>query len=188
MKFGRKLKTDIYGEWKDYYLDYSKLKQLLKDGTLGTRWTPSREREFQQLLEQELEKIHNFQRAKVGQYSLSLEQAKSLDIQTAELASRIREAETAVKKLVSDYDDGEEHVHADSPNHDIEAGDPDDDEESDVDSEDATEEKFRELEEEVATLVADVHDLALYTKMNFTGFIKIVKVGVCPLSATFVHN
>ena len=31
------------------------------------------------------------------------------------------------------------------------------------------------LQEQVAILVADVHDLALYTKLNFTGFIKIVK-------------
>ena len=39
-------------------------------------------------------------------------------------------------------------------------------------------ERFHGLEEEVATLVADVHDLALYTKLNFTGFIKIIKVSV----------
>jgi SPX domain protein involved in polyphosphate accumulation len=31
------------------------------------------------------------------------------------------------------------------------------------------------LEEEVSVLVADVHDLALFTKLNFTGFVKIVK-------------
>lgn len=58
--------------------------------------------------------------------------------------------------------------------------DDDDDEEDDGDvnsdlSIDAIEERFRELEEEVAILVADVHDLALFTKLNFTGFIKIVK-------------
>jgi SPX domain protein involved in polyphosphate accumulation len=35
----------------------------------------------------------------------------------------------------------------------------------------------RLLQEQVAILVADVHDLALYTKLNFTGFIKIVKAG-----------
>ena len=45
-------------------------------------------------------------------------------------------------------------------------------------SEASYDEKFKELEEEVATLVADVHDLALYTKLNFTGFVKIVKVSV----------
>lgn len=38
------------------------------------------------------------------------------------------------------------------------------------------EEQFRYLEEVVATLVADVHDLALYTKLNLTGFMKILKV------------
>ena len=41
---------------------------------------------------------------------------------------------------------------------------------------DALEEQFHFLEEEVATLVADVHDLALYTKLNITGFMKILKV------------
>lgn len=41
---------------------------------------------------------------------------------------------------------------------------------------DALEDRFHGLEEEVATLVADVHDLALYTKLNITGFMKILKV------------
>lgn len=41
---------------------------------------------------------------------------------------------------------------------------------------DALEDQFVALEEEVATLVADVHDLALYTKLNITGFMKILKV------------
>lgn len=56
--------------------------------------------------------------------------------------------------------------------------DEDDQDQDDVNSDlsiDAIEERFRELEEEVAILVADVHDLALFTKLNFTGFIKIVK-------------
>lgn len=41
--------------------------------------------------------------------------------------------------------------------------------------EDEVEDRFREFEDEVAVLVADVHDLALFTKLNFTGFQKIVK-------------
>lgn len=49
----------------------------------------------------------------------------------------------------------------------------DDGEVSDIS--DSNDDKFRELEEEVAILVADVHDLALYSKLNFTGFMKIVK-------------
>lgn len=54
-----------------------------------------------------------------------------------------------------------------------------DDEGSDAMSIDALEDQFLVLEEEVATLVADVHDLALYTKLNITGFMKILKVRVC---------
>jgi len=52
-----------------------------------------------------------------------------------------------------------------------------DDDES-TQSIDTLEEQFRFLEEEVATLVADVHDLALYTKLNITGFMKILKVRI----------
>ena len=51
-----------------------------------------------------------------------------------------------------------------------------DDEGDDAMSIDALEDQFALLEEEVATLVADVHDLALYTKLNITGFMKILKV------------
>jgi hypothetical protein len=52
----------------------------------------------------------------------------------------------------------------------------DEHEESDPESFDALENRFHGLEEEVATLVADVHDLALYAKLNITGFMKILKV------------
>ena len=51
-----------------------------------------------------------------------------------------------------------------------------DDEDEELRSVDALEDQFQDLEEEVATLVADVHDLALYTKLNITGFMKILKV------------
>jgi hypothetical protein len=78
MKFGRKIKaciqkagsgfqfsdtvqTDIYTEWRGYYLDYTKLKKYLKGGT----WTQDREDGFVQILEGELEKIQSFQASKV---------------------------------------------------------------------------------------------------------------------------
>ena len=57
----------------------------------------------------------------------------------------------------------------------------DDEGKSSDESYDALEERFHGLEEEVAILVADVHDLALYTKLNITGFMKILKVGIFPV-------
>lgn len=47
---------------------------------------------------------------------------------------------------------------------------------------DSIEEQWHLLDEEVTILVADVHDLALYSKLNITGFMKILKVCV------FVHS
>lgn len=59
-----------------------------------------------------------------------------------------------------------------------EGSDDEGDLEGSGDSYDELEELFHTLEVEVATLVADVHDLALYTKLNITGFLKILKVCV----------
>ena len=74
-------------------------------------------------------------------------------------------------------------VHQDAGSDDDDDDDDDDDEgdtlatdDESAQSLDALEEQFHFLEEEVATLVADVHDLALYTKLNITGFMKILKV------------
>ena len=51
----------------------------------------------------------------------------------------------------------------------------DDEFDSDSDETDHFEERFQDLEENLANVIADVHDLALFTKLNYTGFLKIVK-------------
>ena len=38
-----------------------------------------------------------------------------------------------------------------------------------------TEEDFELLEEDVSDIIADVHDLAKFTQLNYTGFQKIIK-------------
>ncbi|GJE96248.1 SPX domain-containing protein [Phanerochaete sordida] len=180
MKFGRKISQDLYNEWRSYYLDYNLLKRELKARTTSHAWNAQDERDFIALLEKELDKIHDFQKAK-----------------TTELSRRIKDAEKAVKRLVSD-EYTEENADGQAPpqnghqrnttdaeaqqrRHGVsqDAG-SDDDTEDEMDSEDlhsvdALEDQFILLEEEVATLVADVHDLALYTKLNITGFMKILK-------------
>ncbi|KAJ7455230.1 VTC domain-containing protein [Mycena galericulata] len=177
MKFGRKISTDLYNEWRPFYLDYNLLKRELKNRTTGRGWAATDEKDFTDLLERELDKIHDFQKAK-----------------TTELSQRIRDAEKDVKRLVTeDAEYGprqhERHSSADpetqlrDDNYGLDGGS---DDESDTESEqdvssmgaesfDALEARFHGLEEEVANLVADVHDLALYTKLNITGFMKILK-------------
>ncbi|KNZ81814.1 Vacuolar transporter chaperone 4 [Termitomyces sp. J132] len=71
---------------------------------------------------------------------------------TSELARRIKDAEKDVERFVaSDHDQSHDSHRLETSDH------------------------FHGLEEEVANLVADVHDLALYTKLNITGFMKILK-------------
>ncbi|KAI0784297.1 SPX-domain-containing protein [Abortiporus biennis] len=173
MKFGRKISHDLYNEWRQYYIDYNLLKRELKDRTTSRNWSDNDEAEFTVLLEKELDKIHDFQKAK-----------------TSELSRRIKEAEKSVKHLVNEeylnsnegHDGHAVDAEAQRQQRQSEAtqdagsddDDPDDDDEE-LHSLDALEDQFMALEEEVATLVADVHDLALYTKLNFTGFMKILK-------------
>jgi SPX domain protein involved in polyphosphate accumulation len=59
------LKTDIYTEWREYYLDYTKLKKYIKENNKRGQWTQESEQGFINLLEMELEKIQNFQASKV---------------------------------------------------------------------------------------------------------------------------
>jgi len=115
-------------------------------------------------------------------------------IQTSELSRRIKEAEKDVQRLVAEElssDEPPEDSSNASPSSDPESlqapQDPyahdegSDDDITDDEGEQCYEEHFHGLEEEVAILVADVHDLALYTKLNITGFMKILKAS-CPVT------
>ncbi|KAI9439785.1 SPX-domain-containing protein [Lactarius indigo] len=202
MKFGRKISNDLYTEWRPFYIDYNLLKRELKARITSHGWNAADELEFTNMLEGELDKIHDFQKTK-----------------TTELSNRIKIAERQVRKLVSeefttpsptrhraaeasaaDAEDPEARRKHDTAQQDAGSDDDDTDDEGDTlatddesaQSVDALEEQFHFLEEEVATLVADVHDLALYTKLNITGFMKILKKHdkqtPTPLMQTFIQN
>lgn len=112
-------------------------------------------------------------------------------LKVAELSKRINDAETAVKRIVADYeDDDDDEFSAAHNNQDIEvavrsdvisaaddAGSDDDDDDDETASLHGLEEEFRRLEEEVATLVADVHDLALYTKVGGASAVNAISQG-----------
>lgn len=107
------------------------------------------------------------------------------------MSRRIREAEKDVRRLVveereriqvtlpqnrlaADPENQQRNSTAEDGGSDDDLSD-DDDHSTSGESFDALEDLFHGLEEEVANLVADVHDLALYTKLNITGFMKILK-------------
>src|SRR3954447_1026864 len=65
MRFGLTLRQSIYTPWKDYYIDYPKLKKLLKEDSVAdddAGWTEQDEGAFvEELLNVQLEKVNEFQ-------------------------------------------------------------------------------------------------------------------------------
>ncbi|VVT58568.1 uncharacterized protein SAPINGB_P006274 [Magnusiomyces paraingens] len=68
-------------------------------------------------------------------------------VKNGEIARRIKDAEREVNAVV----------------HQLDLNDP------------PTEQQFEDLEEELSDIIADVHDLAKFTRLNYTGFQKIIK-------------
>ncbi|SCU78649.1 LADA_0A06700g1_1 [Lachancea dasiensis] len=92
MLFGVKLANQIYPPWKDSYMDYEKLKKLLKESVIGQAditgrksnrrndtWSEKDESEFVSALDAELEKVYGFQSSK---YNSIMEKLVNLEHQT----------------------------------------------------------------------------------------------------------
>ncbi|TIA87209.1 hypothetical protein E3P99_03315 [Wallemia hederae] len=159
MKFGKRIKSNLYAEWQDYYLSYSELKDYLKLNS--THWDENNEDDFKNQLKRQLEKIYSFQKSKVSELAQRIAISEEIIndyIRTASPRSD-RSPSTASHDSDDSHSAGEDHPDDDSSGYDLTR----------------FEERFKELEEDLAVLVADVHDLANYTKLNYTGFIKIVK-------------
>jgi SPX domain protein involved in polyphosphate accumulation len=155
-------------------------------------WSDDDEAAFTRLLEAQLDKVYGFQKEKVRcPLCCALQPADVHSLQTAELATRIKDTERAVKKLVAsdDHDRAREatdvtitpgrqglEASGDTENQQFDDDAPDAGSDDDDDESPDREDHFQQLEEDVADLVADVHDLALFSKLNFTGFMKILKV------------
>lgn len=59
MLFGVRLASEVYPPWKQSYIDYDGLKELLKED--GKSWSESDESRFTEALDKELEKVYSFQ-------------------------------------------------------------------------------------------------------------------------------
>jgi SPX domain protein involved in polyphosphate accumulation len=180
MKFGEQLRTSIIREYQWYYIDYDGLKAQLKaapgrpadEGRASTEegngktsgkgkgkeekgkrgkkgskdWTAEQEELFVNTLYQELEKVHTKQKVKAS-----------------EIARRIAASEREVKEVVGRLEAAKqvaENGGVGSAQHEVEP---------------PSEEEFMLLEEDLSDIIADVHDLAKFVQVNYTGFQKIIK-------------
>lgn len=144
-----------------YYISYDELKYELKSrlyppGTDPTvsppkKWTEEDEKAFVEVLEAELDKVFTFQKVKSG-----------------EIVRRIKVSEKEVEDVVKKLD-SRPPARRQSAAPDAAGGDRSESNEG------PTEEDFELLEEDLSDIIADVHDLAKFTQLNYTGFQKIIK-------------
>ncbi|SCU98006.1 LAMI_0F12530g1_1 [Lachancea mirantina] len=136
MLFGVKLANEIHPPWKDSYIDYERLKKLLKESVIDNRnlskksskakdygWSETDESEFVSVLDSELEKVYGFQSRK---YHAIMQKLEHLEAKADD--------EEAFKKL------------------DVSA--------------------FQRVLEDA---LSEAQELDNFSRVNFTGFIKIVK-------------
>ncbi|BGP42486.1 vacuolar transporter chaperone [Rhodotorula kratochvilovae] len=165
LNFGAVIKDALYQDWQASYIDYGGLKRFIKDRQAKHQWDDADEADFIKALESELEKVAKFQESKI-----------------AELTEKINSYEHEVKNLISlsasskrrDSPRNGEGSSADHDDPEAAADTTDDDSMSDT-SDDEFEDRFVDLEEDLANVIADVHDLGHFSHLNYTGFIKIVK-------------
>lgn len=201
MKFGSQIKAGLYAEWEKYYIDYSGLKKFLKRKQAAHEskneaniWDDADEAEFIKKLQDELTKVSRFQEDKVaelhGQIALYSQEVQELvnaqqqQQQNRSSSSKLRgnggtSTPTAAggSGQVAKLGDDEENISRARQYYDDDDEDDDDEDDDDLSTEaEETERRFTELEEDLEVLIADVYDLGRFTHLNYTGFIKIVKV------------
>ncbi|KAJ1944502.1 vacuolar transporter chaperone [Linderina macrospora] len=128
MKFGQQLRDSLFPAWKFYYVDYASLKRFLYERS-DKGYTADDEAEFVNLLEGELDKVHNFQQTKSGEMKRRIEYCeKQVDLITKNMAAA-----------------------------------------------EAKREQLDVIEREIDAVISEVYELAKFTRLNFTAFLKIVK-------------
>ena len=151
MRFGRTLKRSVYPPWKGHYIEYSKLKKLLRetdsgedsparDGVVDEEWTDQDEEAFvQELINVELDKVNAF--------------GKEIDLQ---LRDRTSKCEQKLSSVVS-------------------PGEPEDGQKKAVKDDEGKQKALKQLLEELDLITKEINELEKYCRINFTGFFKAAK-------------
>jgi SPX domain protein involved in polyphosphate accumulation len=145
MKFGEQLRSSVIKEYEWSYIDYDALKALLKVD--GPEGSDKKWTE---------EKETKF----IDALDLQLDRVYTRQKSKAgEIERRIETSRREVDDVVARLD-SRGPVGRDGPAHDDDA---------------PTEEEFMMLEQDLGDIIADVHDLAKFVQVNYTGFQKIIK-------------
>ncbi|KAK4194764.1 VTC domain-containing protein [Triangularia verruculosa] len=151
MRFGKTLRQSVYPPWKDKYIDYAKLKSILREDKPDDEdepWTEEDENRFcDEIFNTQLEKVARFQAEKIE-----------------ELRNR---TDAAAEKL--------KHLNGSTEHDGDEAKEGGEEEAGSSKPEQVDKQKLKDMEAELDGITNEVKELQKYSNLNYTGFLKIVK-------------
>ena len=132
-----------------HYIDYDHLKQVIQEKPFESARSSENPRPHRKWTEDD-------EKAFVAELESELEKVFTFQrVKSEEIIRRIRASEREVNEVISQLDRS-------LAGHQDHEGNP-------------SEEDFLLLEEDLSNIIADVHDLAKFTQLNYTGFQKIIK-------------
>ena len=166
MRFEATLKGAIYQPWKSDYIDYTKLKDLLKEEDAANadssgqgirNWSDADEGAFvEELVNVQLEKVNSFQ---VSTY-------QSLRERTSKCEARLEKLALSKVEGTGDQEDADE---SEGKGEDGEFSKKSDSDKENVES--------NEVLGELDAISKEINELEKFSRINFTGFLKAAKVG-----------
>lgn len=156
MKFGTTLRNAVYEPWRESYIDYAKLKKLLREDDSSRKddaWTDEDAQAFYaELVNSQLEKVTSFHKSTY----------QKLRDRTAKCESKLDPVAKAVQdddKPTNDEPPASYAAAAKKPSP----------------SEGERKRILKEVIEELDKITKDINELEKYSRINYTGFLKIAK-------------
>ncbi|PHH49760.1 Vacuolar transporter chaperone 4 [Ceratocystis fimbriata CBS 114723] len=156
MKFGEQLRTSVIREYEWSYIDYEGLKNDLLDGARRRGSSTARDAKGKGKAQDKSPAAQGWSEDDEARFVAKLD--AELDkvhtkqkVKAMEISRRIQLSEKEVGEVVGRLN--ERTVGEDAP----------------------SEEEFMLLEQDLSDVIADVHDLAKFVQLNYTGFYKIIK-------------
>lgn len=162
MRYGRTLEASKYGPWKANYIDYAKLKKLLRDddsaptspttATTNDTWTDADESRFvDELVNVQLEKVHNFHKST---YERLRERTSKCEAQLDSIAAAAdTSTSTNSASNSSSSSTGKKPVPSDAEQKKI----------------------LRDVLAELDNITRETNELEKYSRINYAGFLKAAK-------------
>ncbi|KAF2182761.1 SPX-domain-containing protein [Zopfia rhizophila CBS 207.26] len=157
MRFGSTLRKNIYRPWKKNYIDYDKLKKLLRESDRGSDededfWTAEDESAFvDELLNVQLEKVYNFQ----------ADTYRKLRDRTTACETKLDPLAIGLKPEKAEEGEASSAANNASKNSDIKP--------------EKREELLKEVLSELDNITKEVNELEKYSRINYTAFFKATK-------------